>query len=105
MKILILGGYGTFGGRLVHLLSDLLGVDILVAGRDAVAAREFCQRWTGIASVRPLLLDRANIAAALAGERPDIIVDASGPFQAYRGDPYHVVRAAIAVARISGAGR
>lgn len=96
MKILILGGYGVFGGRLVHLISDLVGVEILVAGRDVVAARKFCEGWTGTAGLRPLLLDRANVAAAISGEKPDLIVDASGPFQIYGGDPYHVVRAAIA---------
>ena len=96
MRILLLGGYGVFGGRLVHLISDLLGVEVLVAGRDPEKARRFCKGWMGSASLRPILLDRANVAAAIAGERPDLIIDASGPFQAYRGDPYHVVRAAIA---------
>ncbi|MDH5531443.1 MAG: hypothetical protein OEY05_15540, partial [Paracoccaceae bacterium] len=85
MKILILGGYGVFGGRLVHLISDLVGVEILVAGRDVVAARKFCEGWTGTAGLRPLLLDRANVAAAISGEKPDLIVDASGPFQIYGG--------------------
>ncbi|MCB2136615.1 MAG: DUF4166 domain-containing protein [Rhodobacteraceae bacterium] len=95
MRILLLGGYGVFGGRLVHLISDLLGVEVLVAGRDPEKARRFCKGWMGSASLRPILLDRANVAAAIAGERPDLIIDASGPFQAYGDDPYRVVRAAL----------
>ena len=37
--------------------------------------------------------DLAQVFAALA---PDVVVDASGPFQAYGGDPYRVVKAALA---------
>ncbi|NKB26599.1 MAG: DUF4166 domain-containing protein [Rhodobacteraceae bacterium] len=96
MKILILGGYGTFGGRLVELLADLDGIEILVAGRSLTKAQVYCDGFRGAASVTPLALDRADIAEALDRLAPDALVDASGPFQAYGSDPYAVVRACIA---------
>ena len=55
MKILILGGYGVFGGRLIELLSALPQLEILVAGRSAAKAQGFidhCNRSpTGFAEI------------------------------------------------------
>lgn len=99
MKILILGGYGVFGGRLAELLADIPALEILIAGRDFGRASAFCGAWRGVARARPLRLDRADIAPALVSERPDLVVDASGPFQQYGGEPYGVVRACL-VARV-----
>jgi hypothetical protein len=31
MKILILGGYGVFGGRLAELISDVVGLELIIA--------------------------------------------------------------------------
>ena len=95
MKILILGGYGVFGGRLAHLLSDLDDLDLVIAGRSLAKAQAFCSGWKGQARVRPLALDRADIAAGLQNEKPDLVVDASGPFQAYGAEPYSVIAACI----------
>ena len=39
--ILILGGYGTFGGRLVRLLADEPLLTIMIAGRSLEAAKAF----------------------------------------------------------------
>lgn len=96
MKILILGGYGVFGGRLAELLSDLTGVDLLICGRSLDRAEAFCANYRGQARVLPLALDRRNIAAALAAEKPSLVVDASGPFQAYGTARYGVIEACIA---------
>lgn len=95
MKLLILGGYGYFGGRLARLLADT-DVEMLIAGRSLARAERYCREFEGTARMRPLRLDRAGIAGALERERPDIVVDASGPFQAYGDDPYRVVEACIA---------
>ena len=95
MKLLILGGYGVFGGRLAELLADIEGLHILICGRNALKAQRFCEARTGAAQFTPFALDRADIAQALASERPDIVVDASGPFQDYGTAPYAVVQACI----------
>ncbi len=96
MKILILGGYGVFGGRLAELLSDIDGIELLICGRNLSRAQTFCATYKGKAQVRPLALDRADIASGLEIEAPDLVVDASGPFQAYGTDQYSVITACIA---------
>lgn len=95
LKVLILGGYGVFGGRLAQLLHDVPEVELLVAGRDRARAEAFCASYRGHAKVRPVLLDRADISTALRAERPGLVVDASGPFQDYGADPYGVIAACI----------
>lgn len=95
MKILILGGYGVFGGRLAQLLSDLPQLTLLVSGRSEEKAQAFCENFRGHAKAIPLALDRQDIAAVLAVRRPDLVVDASGPFQDYGRDRYRVIEACI----------
>lgn len=77
-RILVLGGYGGFGGRIVSRLADA-GHEVIVAGRSLARARDYCAGKRGL---RPLALDRSDIARALAEQKPDLVVDASGPFQA-----------------------
>ncbi|MEL7025976.1 MAG: saccharopine dehydrogenase NADP-binding domain-containing protein, partial [Pseudomonadota bacterium] len=96
MKILILGGYGTFGGRVAELLLDRPGLTILIAGRDLSKAKRFCARHNGQATLLPVALDRSKIDATLGIDRPDLVVDASGPFQTYGAKRYTVVEACIA---------
>lgn len=99
MKLLIIGGYGMFGGRLAHSLSDL-DMDIYISGRNLSKAKAFCEVQTGTARYHPLELDRDDIAKALKTYNPTMVIDASGPFQAYgqgpHKAPYKVVRACIA---------
>lgn len=96
MKILILGGYGVFGGRLAELLSDIAGLELLICGRNESRATEFCADFQGQTIARPMRLDRKDIALALEDAQPDLVVDASGPFQDYGQDGYNVVNACIA---------
>ncbi|WP_142778928.1 SDR family oxidoreductase [Agrobacterium sp. T29] len=95
MKILILGGYGVFGGRLAELLADMSSLEILVCGRSLARAEAFCAAWRGQAQLRPLMLDRRDITDALRIHKPDLVVDASGPFQTYGSACYGVITACI----------
>jgi alkylated DNA nucleotide flippase Atl1 len=95
VKILILGGYGVFGGRLATLLADLGELELLIAGRDLARAETFCSAYAGAARVDPIRLARRDISAALQTHRPDLVVDASGPFQEYGADRYQVIEACI----------
>ena len=95
MKILILGGYGVFGGRLAQLLSDVAGLTILIGGRDQEKANRFCKTVGGAARCVAITVDRRAVAACLNSERPDLVVDASGPFQAYGQNRYAVIGACI----------
>jgi N-acetyl-gamma-glutamylphosphate reductase len=51
MRILIVGGYGVFGGRLTELLSNIPEIDLLICGRDLNRAEAFCARYKGQARV------------------------------------------------------
>lgn len=96
MRILILGGYGVFGGRLAELLSDGSDLDLLIAGRDLRRAEAFCAGYRGRARVHAIALDRADMAEGLRSLSPNLVVDASGPFQDYGADRYRVIAACIA---------
>jgi saccharopine dehydrogenase-like NADP-dependent oxidoreductase len=95
ITILILGGYGVFGVRLARLLADIPQATLLICGRDLRKAQDFCAAFLGQAKVRPLRLDRRDIAGALSATAPDLVVDASGPFQAYGTECYGVVEACL----------
>jgi hypothetical protein len=97
MNILILGGYGTFGGRLAYLLAEEERVTLLIAGRSIQKAKKFCEGLPSGAQKVPVSFDRnANVEAQIREINPNIVVDAMGPFQAYGDDPYRVVKACIA---------
>lgn len=95
LKIIILGGYGLFGGRLVELLSDIADLEIVVCGRDLAKATKFCKGINGRAKVWPIAFDRNALVAHIGQIAPQIVVDASGPFQDYGKDRYSVVRTCI----------
>jgi Domain of unknown function (DUF4166) len=110
MRVLILGGYGTFGGRLARLLADDARLTLLIAGRSHVAAKDFCAGLVAAATLEPLAFDRDGyVLAQLRETTPEIVVDASGPFQIYGQksgqnsgqnsgqDPYALVKACISL--------
>lgn len=96
IKILILGGYGVFGGRLAELLSDIPRVELFICGRNLANAQVFCARYQGQSTARPIQLDRREIEDGLRSLKPDLVVDASGPFQDYGPQRYGVISACIA---------
>lgn len=98
LRLLIVGGYGTFGGRLVALLSDEPRLTIIVAGRSSERAAAFCAaRPDTKARLVPATFDRSGAALVqLRALVPDVLVDASGPFQAYGTERYRLIEACIA---------
>jgi hypothetical protein len=96
LRILIVGGYGTFGGRLAQLLGDEPRLTLMIAGRSLAKAQAFCAGPTRGATLEPVKFDRGgDIDTALAVLKPDILVDASGPFQIMGERPYRVAQACI----------
>jgi saccharopine dehydrogenase-like NADP-dependent oxidoreductase len=96
MKVLILGGYGTFGRRLVELLRDQSDLTILIAGRSQTKAVKMVAEYNGTSHLIAAPMDRADIAIHLPNLNPDLVVDVSGPFQGYGDAPYVVPQACIA---------
>jgi len=80
MKVLIIGGYGTFGFGIAERLSGEAGLELILAGRNIEKAKAACSKLSGAATFTPLKLDRNYIGIDF---KPDLIVDASGPFQTY----------------------
>jgi hypothetical protein len=98
MRVLILGGYGHFGGRLAALLANDRRLTLLIAGRSLERATDFCAQLAGGAPLEPVRFERAGfVFAQLREVTPHLVVDASGPFQDYGDDPYAVVKACIAL--------
>ena len=93
---MIIGGYGVFGGRIAELVSDISEIELIICGRSFVRAATFCDSYQGQAKVKPLQLDRNDIEHTLKAERPDLVVDASGPFQSYGDDCYNLIKVCIA---------
>ncbi len=66
-RVLVVGGAGVFGQRLVEGLRRTTDAEIVIAGRSHGAK-----------------LDRCTVNAAdIAALNPDIVIDAAGPFQNY----------------------
>lgn len=98
MRVLIVGGYGTFGGRIVELLESEAALTLIVAGRHASSAKTYCAgRGKTAATLEPARFDRdGDLPAQLAALKPEIVIDASGPFQAYGEGAYRLVASCIA---------
>lgn len=108
-SLLIIGGYGTFGGRLARLLGDQPRLRLLVAGRSLEKADDFVADLRtpkdgaeGLGSnnlgamVQAVAFDRdGDLTEQLTRLRPHLVVDASGPFQTFGKDAYKVVEACI----------
>ncbi|MFZ2003754.1 MAG: saccharopine dehydrogenase NADP-binding domain-containing protein, partial [Stellaceae bacterium] len=89
--VLVVGGTGAFGGRLVAGLYETTDFDVVIAGRDI-------DRATAAAAAlgpraRALRLDAATVEAdELRASDAFVLVDAAGPFQ---GASTRLARAAI----------
>jgi len=83
-RVLVLGGYGLFGGRVVRALAGDAGLHLLVAGRDARKAQALCAAIDAPQAVlEPVALDSAahDFGARLRALAPTVVVDTAGPFQ------------------------
>lgn len=95
-RVLVIGGYGFFGRRLVERLSLRPGLHVLAAGRSAAQGRALVEslRQSALSEVSNATLDVSapDFAGQLAALSPHVVVHASGPFQ---GQQYHVAQACI----------
>jgi len=90
-RVLVLGGYGHFGGRICRALAGDPSMRLTVAGRDAARAEAFAAPLG--ASAVGLDHGSAEFARRLAEIRPDLLIHTAGPFQ---GQDYSVAEACIA---------
>ncbi len=94
-RILVLGGYGNFGGRIVRALSMRADCHLLIGGRDEASAATSAKALAASpATVEGLAIDtrRSDLANRLRELRVDLVIHTAGPFQ---GQAYDVARACI----------
>ena len=96
-RVLVIGGYGFFGRRLVERLSLQPGLHVIVAGRSAARAAELVAslQATSRATLEGVALDALSdeLPGCLDRLRVRAVVHASGPFQ---GQDYRVALACTA---------
>lgn len=95
-SVLVLGGYGVFGGRIAERLAREPAIEVIIAGRSAERAAEFSSRLAkdAQARIRHSRLDGMEVEARdlmTLGAR--VVVNASGPYQ---HQDYRLARACIA---------
>ena len=90
--VVVLGGYGTFGRRVVQALASDTSHQVFVCGRDLRKATLTADEVGGTA--KPVALDcqRADLAHQLTRLGASIVVHTAGPFQS---QDYSVARACI----------
>jgi hypothetical protein len=97
MRVLVIGGYGFFGRRLVRLLSSDAQLNVVIAGRSlrdgAALVAELRPSAQAELSATAIDVQAPDFAQALARLGPHVVVHTSGPFQ---GQDYRVASACIA---------
>lgn len=96
-RVLVIGGYGFFGRRLVERLSRRSGLHVMAAGRSAARAASLVDglQSSSLSEISSATIDAQgpHLAHQITDLRPQVVVLASGPFQ---GQQYHVAQACIA---------
>jgi Saccharopine dehydrogenase NADP binding domain len=91
-SVVVLGGYGNFGRRVVAALADDREYRVLIAGRDLKKARAVADE-IGLGT-EPIAIDcrSSELATGISRLKADVVVHTAGPFQ---GQDYAVPRACI----------
>ena len=95
-RVLVLGGYGAFGGRVAERLARVPQLELTIAGRSQAKAEAFARSLAreARAQVIPAAVDGAKIGADdLLQRKPAVLINATGPYQA---QDYRLARACIA---------
>ena len=93
LRVLVLGGYGNFGGYVCRALAADARIRLIVAGRSGAKAEAFAASLVAANPAEAAAVDIADPAAAMTACRPDLVIHTVGPFQ--RQD-YRVAEAALA---------
>jgi hypothetical protein len=88
MRIVVIGGAGNFGARIVRALRGDPTIELLIGGRRTVSVPEGSE-VPGVS----IDIDQAGFAQALKALSPGLVIHCVGPFQ---GQDYRVAKAALA---------
>ncbi|MEG0186962.1 MAG: saccharopine dehydrogenase NADP-binding domain-containing protein, partial [Stenotrophomonas sp.] len=92
-RVLVLGGYGHFGARIVRALAITPGIKVIAAGRNPAQAAANLP-GVDLATIELCRLDTAapDFEAQLANTRAALVIHTAGPFQ---GQGYDVAQACL----------
>ncbi|WP_191229132.1 saccharopine dehydrogenase NADP-binding domain-containing protein [Aurantiacibacter xanthus] len=93
LKVLIIGGYGNFGGYVARKLALRADMALVLAGRDLAKARAAAAALNAANPAQGARVDLADPAAAIAAVAPDLVINMVGP---YHTQGYQVAQAAVA---------
>ncbi|WP_448547558.1 saccharopine dehydrogenase family protein [Thalassotalea fusca] len=95
-RVVVLGGYGNFGKRIVESLANVEDITLYVAGRNQEKATACINKLNtnAVANIEPLVIDilAADFTERLKLLSPFLVIHTSGPFQ---GQDYRVPKACI----------
>lgn len=92
-RVLIIGGYGQFGQRIVRALAPDKNIALILAGRDGEKANALARTLQSANPIESLAADiRKSLPRLFKTARPDIVIHTAGPFQ---DQDYSVAKAAI----------
>ena len=95
-KVLVIGGYGVFGGRLIQLLEDDPRLNLLVpAVRWSVPAHSFAQKATRRPSSRPLRSTATATSRDIWQRSGPTLLSTPAVRSTYGADRYRVVQACV----------
>lgn len=93
LKVLIIGGYGNFGGYVARKLAARADIGLVLAGRNLARAQAAAARLAAANPAQGARVDLADPEAAIAAIAPDLVINMVGP---YHTQGYQVAQAAIA---------
>jgi len=93
LRVLVLGGYGNFGGYVCRALAADDRIQLIVAGRNLEKARAFAEGLHAANPAESAVVDIRQPTAAMAKTCPHLVIHTVGPFQT---QDYRVAEAAIA---------
>ncbi|HEV8013983.1 MAG TPA: saccharopine dehydrogenase NADP-binding domain-containing protein [Stellaceae bacterium] len=93
-RVLIIGGYGNFGGYIARTLARESDLQLVIGGRSRSKAQRFAAELGAPVPAEPVSLDITDdLSVVLATAKPDVVIHTTGPFQ---HQDYGVAEACIA---------
>ena len=92
-RVVVLGGYGNFGGYVCRALASDARIQLVVAGRNLAKAQAFAAGLGASNPAEAAVVDAEDPRDALTACRPGLVIHTVGPFQS---QDYRTAEAAIA---------